>query len=192
MSMNLYLDTEFTGLRQNATLISLALVAEDGREFYAEFTDHDRQQCDDWIRQNVLAHSRWLREDTAIPAPGQWREGALTLVLGNREQVRDALVDWLAQFAAIEIWADCPVWDWLLLCELFGGAFGLPKNIYYLPFDLVTLFKAKGLDPDMDRVEFAGWKLGKGKDGAQVRHNALCDARLARACHEKLTDLPCG
>lgn len=54
--MNLYFDCEFTGLRKDTTLISLGIVAEDGRKFYADFCDYDRSQCDDWILDNVLSN----------------------------------------------------------------------------------------------------------------------------------------
>lgn len=52
--MNLFFDTEFTGLRKNTTLISIGIVSEDGRKFYAEFSDFDIRQCDNWIKENVL------------------------------------------------------------------------------------------------------------------------------------------
>ena len=185
--MNLFLDTEFTGLRQQSTLISLALVAGDGRAFYAEFTDYDPGQCDDWVQQHVLAHTRWLHEDN--PRPGQWREDTLSLCLGDKPRVRRALEEWLEQFQQVEIWADCPAWDWVLFCELFGGAFGLPRNIYYLPFDLVTLFKARRLNPDFRREAFAGWPESAEGAGAKARHNALYDARLGMACYEKLMEM---
>jgi len=181
--MNLYYDSEFTGLHQSTTFISLALVADDGREFYAEFTDYDASQCDEWIRANVLAHTRWLNRPEVTP--GCWREEALTLCLGDRQQVREALEDWLKQFDQVEIWADCPAWDWVLFCELFGGALKLPANIYYLPFDLVSLFKAKGIDPDIDRTEFVDWN----NKGQRQRHNALYDAQLTQACHNKLNNV---
>jgi uncharacterized protein YprB with RNaseH-like and TPR domain len=32
--MKIFFDTEFTGLRQHTTLISIGMVAEDGREVY--------------------------------------------------------------------------------------------------------------------------------------------------------------
>ena len=48
----IFLDTEFTGLHKNTTLISLGLVSECGKTFYAEFTDYD--QLD--FRQFVLNH----------------------------------------------------------------------------------------------------------------------------------------
>lgn len=46
----LFFDFEFTGLRQNTTPISLGVYAENGHTFYAEFTDYDKDQIDDWLR----------------------------------------------------------------------------------------------------------------------------------------------
>ena len=42
--MKLFLDCEFTGLHKSTTLISLGVVAENGKRFYAEFCDYDREQ----------------------------------------------------------------------------------------------------------------------------------------------------
>jgi len=50
----IFFDTEFTGLHQNTTLISLGMISECGKTFYAEFTDYDKSQVDDWIRENVV------------------------------------------------------------------------------------------------------------------------------------------
>lgn len=51
--MLLFLDTEFTDFAKHG-LISLALVAEDGCEFYAERTDYRREDCSVFVRQEVL------------------------------------------------------------------------------------------------------------------------------------------
>jgi len=48
------MDCEFTGLRKTTTLISLALVTDDDCYFYAEFTDYDTQQINQWLEENVL------------------------------------------------------------------------------------------------------------------------------------------
>lgn len=34
----IFFDTEFTGLHQNTTLISIGLVSDEGERFYAELT----------------------------------------------------------------------------------------------------------------------------------------------------------
>lgn len=51
--MRVFLDTEFTKLTY-PDLISLALVSEDGREFYAERTDYNSSSCSDFVRETVL------------------------------------------------------------------------------------------------------------------------------------------
>ena len=50
--MLVFLDTEFTDFAK-PDLISLALVAEDGREFYAECTDYHRDACSKFVRGTV-------------------------------------------------------------------------------------------------------------------------------------------
>ena len=50
--MLVFLDTEFTDFARPG-LISLGLVAEDGREFYAERTDYHRDACSAFVRETV-------------------------------------------------------------------------------------------------------------------------------------------
>jgi hypothetical protein len=51
--MLVFLDTEFTDFK-NPDLLSLALVSEDGREFYAERTDYSLEVCSEFVRETVL------------------------------------------------------------------------------------------------------------------------------------------
>lgn len=51
--MLVFIDTEFTDFFR-PKLISLALVGEDGREFYAELTDYPRDDCNQFVRAEVL------------------------------------------------------------------------------------------------------------------------------------------
>ena len=52
--MKIFLDTEFTGLHQYTTLISIGIISEFGDTFYAEFSDYDKNQVDNWIQENVI------------------------------------------------------------------------------------------------------------------------------------------
>ncbi|MFM2324982.1 MAG: hypothetical protein RL244_1861 [Pseudomonadota bacterium] len=52
--MRVFLDTEFTNVNR-PELISLGLVAEDGREFDAERTDFSRQACSGFVDAHVLS-----------------------------------------------------------------------------------------------------------------------------------------
>ena len=51
--MLVFLDTEFSDFAKS-DLISLALVAEDGREFYAERTDYRQNECSAFVQEIVL------------------------------------------------------------------------------------------------------------------------------------------
>ncbi|MEX3999694.1 hypothetical protein AB4Y38_12440 [Paraburkholderia sp. EG285A] len=53
MDMRVFIDTEFTSLH-NPELISIALVAQNGAEFYGESSDFDQSLCSDFVREIVL------------------------------------------------------------------------------------------------------------------------------------------
>ena len=101
-------------------------------------------------------------------------------VFGDMSEIRPLLECWLNQFEQIEFWSDCLSYDWVLFCEIWGHSFKIPKNIYYIPFDICTLFKAKGIDPDISREEYAEI------EGKSEKHNALWDANVIKLCYDKL------
>lgn len=164
--MKIFFDTEFTGLHKNTTLISFGAISEDGQKFYAELTDYDETQINGWIKDNVIAYL------------GRPPSDDVEYVRGNKSAVATALESWLGRFDHCEMWSDCLAYDWVLFCDLFGHAFSIPENVYYIPFDICTLFKAKNIDPNVNREEFAGI------DGA--KHNALHDAVVIRECYNRL------
>ena len=176
--MQVFFDTEFTGLHQNTTLISIGLIANDGKTFYAEFADYDKDQIDDWLQDNVIANTYFLSgKDNGIFSSTSLKSYCH---VGATPGVRADLEDWLAQFDTVELWSECLSYDFVLFNQLWGHAFNIPKNIYYIPFDICTMFRLKGIDPDINREEFAVMTKGSEK------HNALWDARVIKACYEKL------
>jgi hypothetical protein len=170
-----FFDTEFTGLHQNTTLISIGLVSECGKSFYAELTDYDKSQVDDWLQENVI-------DKLTLEIDGYFGSYDNMNVRGETELVQTKLGDWLNQFESVEMWSDCLAYDWVLFNKIFGHAFSIPSNVYYIPFDICTLFKVKGIDPDINRESFAGVNSDK-------KHNALHDAQIIKVCYEKLINL---
>ncbi len=173
--MKVFFDTEFTGLHRHTTLISIGLVSEDGRTFYAEFNDYDQRQLNDWLRANVLPHLQFIDIDSTTPKLDLEHHA----MKSSRQIVTPTLSEWLAQFDFVEMWADYPAYDWVLFCDLFGGSFHLPKSIFLNPFDVATLLSVAGVNPNVNRAELVGWS------DVSI-HNALDDAQLAKACYEKL------
>lgn len=169
----LFFDTEFTGLHQKTTLISIGIISDCGKTFYAELTDYDKSQVDDWLEQNVISNL-YLTENDNAAFLDKW------IIKGDTTTVKEALTVWIAQFEQVEIWSDCLSYDWVLFNQIFGHAFSIPKNIYYIPFDICTLFKVKGIDPDTNREQYS--EMVKNS----TKHNALWDAKVIKLCYEKL------
>ncbi len=185
----IYFDSEFTGLLQNTTLISLAFIADTGEEFYAEFTDYDHTQLNAWLQLNVISklylnecNQTFLREKMHIRA--------------NKYEIKDAIEVWLAQFESaknekgeitpnIQIWGDVPIWDWMLFCELFGGALNIPKQIHYMPMDVATLLFSKEIDINTKRIELVDIA---NVPGQYTQHNALSDTYVIRLLVEKILE----
>lgn len=180
--MNVFFDTEFTGLYQNTSLISIGCVSENGHTFYATLKDFSYEGVDKWIKDNVLSNLKYSEDDQDFGVID------ITDVKGQRSQryydittpkCKDLLLEWLQGLGNdIVMWSDCLAYDWVLFCELFGGARDVPSFINYIPRDICTLFEVKGIDPDIDRVVFSDIK--------EIKHNALADAILIKKCYEKL------
>jgi len=77
--MRYFLDTEFTDF-VDSELISIAIVSDDGREFYAELTDFNEAACSGFVRKYVL------------PQLGTHPGHSM-----SRVQLRGELLAWLSQ-----------------------------------------------------------------------------------------------
>ncbi|NLV16263.1 MAG: 3'-5' exoribonuclease [Syntrophomonadaceae bacterium] len=176
--MRIFFDSEFTGIRQDTTLISIGLVTEDDHMFYAEFTDYDRNQVFPWLEENVLKYL-WL-SDPNKNVPEFTRNMNLETCLGDKETVGKALRNWISQWDKAELWADIIPFDWVLLCGLLGGVFNLPKNMEFICYDICTFLKILGFESNINREEFVGY------DDPENKHNALYDALVVKAMYEKL------
>ena len=186
--MKIFFDTEFTGLHKNTTLISLGCVDENGRTFYAEFTDYDKSQVNGWIKENVIKNLSYTKKKSFFRKNGafehDWR------IRGDKTMVREALEEWLNQYSFVEFVSDVCHYDMVLLADLFGGAFSLPKNINSSCHDI-----------NQDIAEFYGnvterWAFEKSREEilkesgeaiSGVKHNALYDAQVIRAIYNYIT-----
>ncbi len=101
--MLVFLDTEFTDFVR-PSLISLALVAEDGREFYAERTDYNHDACNDFVRETVL------------PLLGRMPGAAC-----SRSELTDRLHVWFEQLPEPATILYDYQSDWLLLVDAILG-----------------------------------------------------------------------
>jgi hypothetical protein len=181
----LFFDFEFTGLHKKTTPISLGIVSDTGETFYAEWTDYDKSQVDDWLQENVLdnlllkgeADDRWIPNVTSDME-----------VLGNAEKIKHCLTTWLEYISQdceqIVMWYDVGCYDGVLFADIFGHSFNMPKKIDYQFRDLATLIETKG--HDLNHFSRTAYLESKGIEIEGKRHNALYDALQIKAIHESL------
>jgi len=177
-SMKIFFDCEFTGLRKATTLISIGLVSDDNRAFYGVFNDFDKSQVDDWIEEHVLKN---------LNKPFNISGLDLYQMEGNKSDIRLSLRFWFKQFDRVEIWSDCLAYDWVLFNDIFGHAFKIPENVFYIPFDISTVFRVMGVDPDINREEFVEDNIRHLVSQDIPKHNALWDALVIRECYRRLS-----
>jgi hypothetical protein len=105
-----FLDTEFTSFDE-CQLVSLAIVGEDGREFYAECSNFDRTLCSDFVNTTVL------------PQLGQFPGRSMPFL-----QIRQELGEWFSIIPTKPKPVLCVdfVGDLTLLSHVIGGE--LPKG----------------------------------------------------------------
>lgn len=202
--MNIYFDTEFTGLVPNTTLISLGCVAETGEVFYGEFTDYDDDLVTPWIQENVIDNLLYSDEafkerryceinEKAFGADINTNGGSFGR--GTSEDVLRELKEWLKNVCPegerIQFVSDVCHYDFFLLCNLFGGAFSLPENV--CPWcrdicqDLIDPYDGDikdGFDAfDYSREEACKF-YNQGKLPTGKKHNALYDAMVIKMIYE--------
>lgn len=195
------LDTEFTELSGQAELISLGMVcAETGATFYAESADVDLKKVNPWIQKHVVPYLRYAAYEGA-----EVLDACSENCRATRKHIRKLLEQWLEQQVAlsrntrsseiqqVRIISDVYAYDWVLFCDLFGGARELPPFINYIPLDLATMFYMRGLDPDLSRRDFAGSRrialLDLKGSTTDAQHNALSDALEILACAKQVTGI---
>ena len=103
--MRVFVDTEFTDFIE-CELISIGLVADDGREFYGECSDFSLDICSEFVRAAVLPMLERRPQSTF-----------------TRVGLGTALHEWLNGFSGFAERALCFDYggDWELLCDLLDG-----------------------------------------------------------------------
>ncbi|GAA3459010.1 polyadenylate-specific 3'-exoribonuclease AS [Saccharothrix longispora] len=122
--MRFFYDCEFIEDGVTIDLVSIGVVDEEGREFYAVSTEFDPAKAGPWVRANVL---------NQLPPPSSqvWR---------SRERIRNDLLEFLGGAKAnrddIELWAWFAAYDHVALAQLWGPMPALPRSLPRFTRDL--------------------------------------------------------
>ena len=105
--MRYFYDTEFIEDGRTIELVSIGIVAEDGREYYAVSTDFDASRATAWVRDNVL---------DKLPTPG-------APVVPSTPSARSPVLPHSSR-DDVELWAWVGAYDHVVLAQLWGDMAG--------------------------------------------------------------------
>lgn len=186
--MNVYFDTEFTGLVPGTTLISIGAITEYGEEFYAEFTDYNEKLVDKWIFDNVIEHLFYRDDDPQFTRgdADSW------MVKGKTPYVAKVFRNWCEKLHfdhpdVIQFVSDVCQYDSVLIFDLFGGAINLPNYISPAVYDINQMIAEKTGKTmkevfDISREDLL---MGAYRDLPEGdKHNSLYDARMVKMLYD--------
>jgi len=177
--VKIFFDTEFTGLHKNTTLISIGLVSELGNSFYAELTDYDELQIDNWLKNNIINNLSKNEEDLKTFADHT--------IKGNSVNVAKVLLNWLDQFDTIEWYSDVSHYDFVLLIDLlFGNALNMKKGCSAVCHDInqdiatyLSITETEAFDMSREKILKRSNISIKGN-----KHNSIYDAFVIKAIYK--------
>lgn len=152
--MRYFYDTEFIEGNRTIDLISIGVVAEDGREYYAISSEFDATKAGDWVKKNVLDRLDLKGKDKQY--------------VKSRKQIADEIVKFVGNNP--EFYGYYSSYDHVVLCWLYGRMIDLPKG-----WPMYT----RDLQQDIDR-----YGIKPPKQNADEEHNALNDARWTKQAYE--------
>lgn len=173
--MKIYYGTEFLEDGNTIRLISIGMVREDGKEYYAVVNDLE-------LMQDVYNHT-WLRENVWPSLPTGHIEGKVAFIgwpgMGlarDRTTIADEIKRFISGTLNPELWAYYGAYDHVALCQLWGRMVDLPNGI---PMYTNAI--------KQEIVRLGSPRIPEQKSG---NHNALEDARWNKEVMEYLRSQP--
>jgi hypothetical protein len=149
-----FYDCEFGVTAPEVTLLSIGVVAEDGREYSAVLSDLDPLAVHPWVRENVLPQ---------LPPASSWVP---------RSQVREELLAFLGDDPVL--WAWYGAYDHVALCQLWGQMPALPRALPRITLDVRQLWEHLGR-PSLPAQESGRHDALADARHVKVRYDALAE-----------------
>jgi hypothetical protein len=137
--MRYFFDTEFIENGSTIDLISIGIVAEDGRTLHRQNAECDFRKASDWVWRNVFPHLKHFNMSggrSCNPRGGSLESRTrydchdITCPWESRSGIRDLVLDFcdVEKFGKPEFWGYYANYDWVVFCQLFGTMMQLPDG----------------------------------------------------------------
>lgn len=177
-----FLDTEFIEHPNTIQLISIGIVSEDGREYYAVSSEFNYDDADEWVKENVLEQ---IAKDNYRKSVDEHRKNGIYLFddlyytptwckadSKPIEQIKEEILEFIGNDKRPKFWGYYCDYDWVAFCWIFGKMIDLPESFPRYCRDLKQVGDSYGISsfPTIDT------------------HNALDDAKWNKSYYEHIKE----
>jgi len=197
-----FIDTEFIEDGKTIDLVSIGIVAEDGRESYMQSVEFEHRKASEWVKEHVLLHlvmcphtrtprfdiTGLYRADKAyhkryggqctFEEPDKGLAGAYAdCPWRTREQMKSEVLAFLNpdRYGYPELWGYYSAYDHVAFAQIFGAMMDLPSGFPMYTRDIKQWCDALG--------------CSKLPEQSESEHNALHDARWNKSAWQFLRNL---
>ena len=178
--MKYFIDLEFSerGPKHPIVPISVAIVAEDDREFYAinsAWYGWRKPHASDWVKDNVLSMLP-TAASSDLSSGGSPRHAWEFSRIMSMDMMNEEIISFIGDDPDPEFWGNYADYDWVVFCQIFGAMIDLPTGWPMYCKDLKQLADEKGNPtlPDMPNC---------------IEHHALYDARETKYRYDWLQEV---
>lgn len=222
--MKYFFDTEFIEgfkeplfgkKRHFIDLISIGIVCEDGREYYAISNEFNEEDASPWVRKNVISKLEYATDSRVYFGEKASKEAGKS----NKQiaaEVYKFITDPLSDIQNIQRReyslklkynpSDLPLfefygyyadYDWVLFCSLYGSMINLPFGYPMYCRDLKQMIdekaeqflKSRGVKNESTKIILNQIKARTDYPGETNAHNALDDARWNKKLYDFIKQL---
>lgn len=166
--MKYFFDTEFIEHATGIQLVSIGILAEDGRTFYAESCSFDERLADSWVKENVLKRLRLSMSYLKDTVNYDDEMRGICEVYGSESFIKEQLLTFFKYDETPEFYAYYASYDWVVFARIFGRLIEKPEHFPMWVIDLKQMMWERGLTKE--------WKQEVCPD-PEGEHNALVDAQ---------------
>ncbi|MFD4912867.1 3'-5' exoribonuclease domain-containing protein [Streptomyces virginiae] len=161
-------DLEFLEDGRTIELISIGMVCDDGREYYAVKRDLPIRKIrkHPWLMENVVPGLPKAYGDWRNHMPQHWLFNYHDPAVKPRKRIADEVTDFIRLAGPdVQLWANYGAYDYVALAQLWGRLIDLPDGVPMFTHDI---------QQERSRLGLAWDDLPRQESG---EHNALADAR---------------
>jgi hypothetical protein len=157
--------------------ISIGMVSDDGRTYYAVNARLAARGWKGWRFRRQVRRHKWLMENVApnlpqphgdwiLHMPNRWLFNYLDSAVKPLERIADEVMDFIRETGPdVQLWANYGSYDHVCLAQLWGRMIDLPEGVPMFTNDIQQEARRLGIP----------WDDLPKQDGSE--HNALADAR---------------